>query len=526
MTTAAPAKQFKVTYTSANLDMTELHRLFDAGLAKVRAQAGKDHPLYIDYKPVASAAEPIVDTSPIDTSIVLGRFAAATVEHVDQAVRSARLAQKAWGRAPWKDRVRTLRKAAELIRERKFEIGAVMSLEVGKSRMEAMGDAEESADLIDYYCAQMEENNGYARPLGKLQPNERTQDVLRPYGVFSCIAPFNFPMALSTGMSSAALLAGNAMLYKPAQDTPWTGLQLYEAYRDAGLPAGLFNFVTGKGSAIGDALWKHPGVDGIVFTGSKEVGMHMYREFSTSWPKPTLMELGGKNPAVVTETADLDMAAEGIMKSAFGLQGQKCSACSRVYADRRVYDAFIQKLLEKTKAIAIGDPSQKDVYFGPVINAKAVKTFEEGVASAKQGGKILIGGRRLTDGAFAKGHYVAPTIAELPLDHELFRRELFVPFLSVAPVSGLEQAIAEANKADYGLTAGIFTGKTEEIERYFDEVEAGVCYANRRSGATTGAWPGVQSFTGWKGSGSTGKGGCGPYYVAQFMREQSRTIME
>ncbi|MBI5201575.1 MAG: aldehyde dehydrogenase family protein, partial [Elusimicrobia bacterium] len=181
---------------------------------------------------------------------------------------------------------------------------------------------------------------------------------------------------------------------------------------------------------------------------------------------------------------------------------------------------------EKSKQLKIGDPTQKDVYFGPVINAKAVKTFEDGVASAKKGGKILLGGARLTDGAFAKGNYVAPTIAELPLDHELFRRELFVPFLSIAPVDGLDQAIEESNKAEYGLTAGIFSAKREEIDRYFDEVEAGVCYANRRTGATTGAWPGVQSFTGWKGSGSTGKGGCGPYYVQQFMREQSRTIME
>jgi len=254
--------------------------------------------------------------------------------------------------------------------------------------------------------------------------------------------------------------------------------------------------------------------------------MHMYREFSRNWPKPTLMELGGKNAAIVTESADLDMAAEGIMKSAFGLQGQKCSACSRVYVDSKVADRFIALLVAKTKELKLGNPCERDVYFGPVINAKAVKTFEEAVVSAKKGGKILTGGARLTDGAFAKGNFVAPTIAELPLDHELFMRELFVPFLSVAPVSGLDEALAESNKVEYGLTAGIFSAKKDEVERFFDEVEAGVCYANRRSGATTGAWPGVQSFTGWKGSGSTGKGGCGPYYVQQFMREQSRTVME
>ena len=220
------------------------------------------------------------------------------------------------------------------------------------------------------------------------------------------------------------------------------------------------------------------------------------------------------------------MAAEGIMKSAFGLQGQKCSACSRVYIDKKVAEPFLKTLLEKTAAIKIGDPTQKDVYFGPVINAKAVKTFEAAAVSAQNGGKILAGGKRMTQGALAKGHYVEPTIAQLPLDHPLFRQELFVPFLSVGVVSGLEEAIAESNKAEYGLTAGIFSSQKEEIEKFFDEIESGVCYANRKTGATTGAWPGVQSFCGWKGSGSTGKGGCGPYYVAQFLREQSRTIME
>ncbi len=257
-----------------------------------------------------------------------------------------------------------------------------------------------------------------------------------------------------------------------------------------------------------------------------KVGMRLAREFSEKWPKPVLMELGGKNPAVVTESADLDMAAEGVMKSAFGLQGQKCSACSRVYVDKKVADAFTKLLVEKTKAIKIGEPSQKDVYFGPVINRKAVETFLGAVESAKKGGEILIGGTKLTEGALAKGHFVAPTIARLPLNHELFQRELFVPFLSLGIVSGLDEAIAESNKAEYGLTAGIFSAKRAEIDKFFDEVESGVCYANRRTGATTGAWPGVQSFCGWKGSGSTGKGGCGPYYVAQFMREQSRTVME
>jgi 1-pyrroline-5-carboxylate dehydrogenase len=228
----------------------------------------------------------------------------------------------------------------------------------------------------------------------------------------------------------------------------------------------------------------------------------------------------------VSETADLDAASDGVMKSAFSLQGQKCSACSRVYVHETVYAAFVEKLVAKTKALTIGDPTDKANYMGPVIHDRALKTYLGAVKSAKKGGKIIAGGERLKGGIFDKGLYVPPTIAALPLSHELFFRELFCPFLAVGKVRSLDQAIAESNKAAYGLTAGIFTAKPEEIDRYFDEIESGVCYANRRTGATTGAWPGVQAFCGWKGSGSSGKGGCGPYYVSQFMREQSRTIME
>ena len=518
----------KVTYTSANVDLDAFHRAFDAALAAIRANLGKTYPLYIDGKPVegSGGGEPIRDVSPIDTSVILGTFAASGPAQIDAAVKSARAAQKAWAHRPWQERVAILRKAANLIRERKFDLAATMSIEVGKSRLEAMGDAEESADLIDYYCGQVEEANGFIRPMAKMTPVERNTEVLRPYGVFVCIAPFNFPLALSTGMSWAALITGNAVVYKPAEDTPWTGLKLYEVYRDAGVPAGVFNFLPAHGSIVGDAMWQHPGVDGVVFTGSKGVGMRIYHGLSQQWVKPCLMELGGKNATLVMDTADLDAAAEGVMRSAFSLQNQKCSATSRVYVHQNVAKPFLEKLLEKTKGMKMGDPTERDVYFGPVINAKAVLRWQQGVEQAGREGKILLGGERLKGGVFDKGHFVAPTIAQLPLSSSLFFEELFVPFLAIGEVTSFEQAIAESNKAEYGLTAGLFSEKKEEIERFFDEVEAGVCYVNKRSGATTGAWPGAQPFTGWKGSGSSGKGGCGPWYVQQFVREQSRTVVE
>jgi 1-pyrroline-5-carboxylate dehydrogenase len=264
----------------------------------------------------------------------------------------------------------------------------------------------------------------------------------------------------------------------------------------------------------------------VVFTGSKAVGLRIHAGMSARWIKPCLMELGGKNAAVVTASADLDAAAEGVMRSAFSLQNQKCSATSRVYVDRSVVVPFLERLVEKTRAIRMGDPTERDVFFGPVINQRSVERFERAVVQARSEGTIVLGGERLRGGVFDKGHFVAPTIARLPLSSSLYREELFVPLLAVGEVNGLDEAIAESNAAEYGLTAGIFSADREEVERFFDEIEAGVCYANKRSGATTGAWPGAQAFCGWKGSGSTGKGGCGPYYVAQFLREQNRTVIE
>ena len=521
-TTAQPSK---ITYTSTNVDLDAFHRAFDEAVARTRGAAGKRYPLYIGGRGISTNAEPLVDRSPIDTSVVLGTFDTARAAEVDAAVTAARGAQRAWAGRPYGERVAILRRAAAIIRERKFDLAAVMALEVGKNRLESMGDTEESADLIDYYCRQMEDAAGFRRTMAPMTPIEQNTDVLRPYGVFACIAPFNFPLALSAGMSSGALVAGNAVVYKPAEDTPWTGLKLYEAYRDAGVPAAVFNLVCGRGSIMGDALWRHPGVDGVVFTGSKPVGMRIYHEFSAQYPKPCLLEMGGKNATLVMASADLDAAAEGVMRSAFGLQNQKCSATSRVYVHESVSRRFLELLLAKTAAIVIGDPSERDVYLGPVINAKSVERYERAAAQARTEGTVHCGGRRLTDGALARGFYVAPTVATLPLESSLFREELFVPFLAVAPVPSFDAAIAETNKAEFGLTAGIFSTDTVEVERFFDEVEAGVCYANKRSGATTGAWPGAQAFCGWKGSGSTGKGGCGPYYVSQFMREQSRTVV-
>ena len=344
--------------------------------------------------------------------------------------------------------------------------------------------------------------------------------------MFAVISPFNFPMALAVGPSAAAMMAGNTVVFKPASASAMTAVAIAEAYRDAGVPDGVFNLVMGPGDTVGDELQTNPGIDGIVFTGSFEVGFELFRTFSTRWPRPCIVEMGGKNPAIVLRSADLEEAAEGIMRSAFGYSGQKCSANSRVYVERPVHDELVRLLVEKTEKLAVGDPLPRTAFTGPVIDERAVNRHQQAVAEARRDGTVFTGGERLTDGALARGFYVEPTVVGLPTSHRLFQDELFAPFTAVAPVDSLDEALALANDNIYGLTAGVYSEDQAEVQRFLDEVHAGVLYVNRRAGATTGAWPGVQAFGGWKGSGSTGKSGLSMYYVAQFLREQSHTIVD
>ena len=504
--------------------MEELHRELDAAIERVRASFGRSYPLMIGGREVRAASQ-FEDRSPIDTRILLGTFQQASREQARDAIAAAKAAYPAWSARPWTERVALLKKVADNIRARRWELSALMGYEAGKNRLECVGDVEESADLIEYYCNQIEQHGGFATKLGTLGPNEDNSSVLRPYGVWAVISPFNFPLALAAGPAGGALVAGNTAVLKPASATPLLGYALYEVMAEAGLPPGVFNFITGGGSTAGQELIEHPDVDGIVFTGSKDVGMHLIRDNATRRvPRPLIIEMGGKNPALVMNSADLDKASDGVMRSAFGAQGQKCSACSRVYLTKPIREEFVRLLIEKTRKIRIGNPLNRDVYMGPVINADAVQTFERAVAQARRdGGTILTGGRRLTDGEFAHGHFVEPTIIDgLPTTHPLFSEELFVPITVLGDVASLDEAIDLANGTEYGLTAGVFSEDDGEIQRFFDRIQAGVTYVNRRAGATTGAWPGINSFGGWKASGSTGRGTGGPYYVQQFMREQSR----
>jgi 1-pyrroline-5-carboxylate dehydrogenase len=284
--------------------------------------------------------------------------------------------------------------------------------------------------------------------------------------------------------------------------------------------------VTG-GDEAGDHLAHHDDVDGLTFTGSYPVGMHLYRTVNEGRPKPVACEMGGKNPAIVTASADLDVAAQGVVRGSFGLSGQKCSATSRVYVERPVYDEFVSLLVAKTAELTVGDPFDLSTFMGPVIDRAAVDRFEKAVAEVEStGGKILTGGKVLTEAELAKGNFVQPTVVEAPLNSWVWSEELFVPFVAVAPVDSLDEGLKLANDTEFGLTAGLFSGDEAEIDKWFNEIEAGVTYVNRAAGATTGAWPDIQSFGGWKGSGTSGAGGGGPWYLRLFLREQSRTLVK
>jgi 1-pyrroline-5-carboxylate dehydrogenase len=520
-------KAFKLTYATMFNPPEMLHSRFSEAVNKRKSNLGKEHGMIIDGKEVFATTK-FEDRTPIDTTQVLGIFQNGTAEHANAALAAARKALQGWKTTPWQKRVEFVRKAADLMEDRIFDIAAIMSMEVGKNRMESLGDVAESIELMRYACDQMEANNGYMvtmKPDPLVGMTSTNVSHMKPYGVWLVISPFNFPGALTTGPVGSALVTGNTVVFKPATDTPWVPRMLAECLRDAGIPEGVYNYVTGPGSTLGQALIDNPEVDGITFTGSFDVGMKIYRDFAKGkWVRPIILELGGKNPAIVSKNANLDDAALGIMRSAFGLQGQKCSACSRVFAEEPIYDTLLEKLGIATNQIKIGDPLEKDILLGPVINKNSYQDFQNYCEDAKKGGgKFLTGGNILTEGILAKGYFCAPTIiTDLPEVHRLWKQEMFVPIVTITPIKNLEEGMQRANDVAYGLCAG-FYGSTEEADWFFENIEAGVTYANRPQGATTGAWPGYQPFGGWKGSGATGKNAGGVYYLPMYMREQIHT---
>src|SRR5262245_12929193 len=376
----------KVTYISLSADDPALDAAFTAAIADVRAALGRDYPLHVAGATRAGGA-PIESRSPADARVVIARVATAGEADVRDAVAAARAAFPRWSAVPWQERAAILDRAADLVRERRFELAAWLIFEMGKNCVEALGEIEETADLYAYYAAEMRANGGYVREMGRLVPTDTNTSVLRPYGVWAVIAPWNFPDALLGAPAAAALVAGNTLFMKPSSETPLSGVKLVEIFEQAGVPAGAISCLPGSGRIVGDGLRDHPDVAGLTFTGSYDVGFgQLYRKFANDFPKPCVVEMGGKNPAIVMPSADVAKAVQGVFRSAFGMNGHKCSACSPVYVHRDVADPFLAGLVKAADDVALGDPLNKGVFVGPVATRQSYEDYQRYVATAREAG--------------------------------------------------------------------------------------------------------------------------------------------
>ncbi len=518
----------------------EFDRLFNIAAQGALNSFGGSYPMYIGGKAVL-AKELLEEHSPIDpVNIKIGSFQKGGREHAQLAIAEAQKAFDSWRATDYTERAALFTNAANLLSKKKFGIAAILSYENGKSRYESVGEVDEAIDFMRYYANEMLANKGYIRKThsaastkgvsagfqGAPSNEEKVVIAMKPYGVFGVIAPFNFPISISIGMSVAALITGNTVVFKPSSTdnmTMLTGLKIYELFKEAGLPQGAFNYVTGPGSVIGDELATNDGVAGIAFTGSKATGLGMVSKcFGSGRQKVFVVEMGGKNAAIIARTADLDKAASGVASAAFGFCGQKCSALSRVYVHASVKEQFIGKLIEKVRYMKIGNPIEKDVYIGPLISESARQRYEASMRIARATGRVLYGGNAVKIGL--QGAYVEPAIIETRHDSELVRNELFLPLITIESFTDIDEAIRMANDTEYGLTAGFYSNSKKEISKFGQNMQAGVMYVNRGISATTGAIVGLHTFVGWKASALTGKGTGSKFYLQQFMREQSLSV--
>lgn len=505
--------------------MDDLHKRFDDAVANAQKEFGKTFSNIINGARLPGTGQPFQSTNPADTRQIIGTVQASTKEDVEKAIDAAEAAYPSWSSMDAKQRTKIVRAAGELLRKQKYEFAAWMTLENGKNRIEALNDVDEAIDFLTFYPHLVDRLDGFKIQMGSPVPNENCTSIRKPYGPWAVICPFNFPVAITIGMTAGAIVTGNTVVLKPAADTPIVAFKFVELLESAGLPKGVVNLVIGRGSVAGQALLDSRRIKGIVFTGSRNVGLRVMQSSIDRGGRPVIAEMGGKNPIIVTPNAEMDAAVEGVARSAFGFSGQKCSACSRVYVHESIKDEFTKRLVEWVKANAsVGDPTLKETFVGPLINQAAQDKYLRGVEEARKDGTMLLDGGAMDGEAYAHGFFVKPAIVDgLADDHFVTRTELFSPLLSVYAYHDLEDAVRRANDAEYGLTAGIFSRDAKEQAYFFDTIQSGVTYSNRRSGGSTAAVVAGQSFVGWKNSGNTGNGAGGVYYLYQFTREQSQT---
>jgi len=497
----------------------ENRKRMESALKKVASEFGKEYPMYIGGKPVTTTAK-VSSTNPSHPSQVIAVFQSATAEMANQAVEAAHKVFDSWKRVPAEQRAQCLFRLANLLRERRFEMDALICYEAGKTWPEADADTAETIDFCEFYGREMLRLAGPQ----KVTPmkGEKNYLVYIPLGVGVVIPPWNFPAAIAAGMTMASLVTGNTVVLKPAGDTPTVAAKIVEMAYEAGIPKEALNFVTGAGSVVGDALVRHPKTRYVAFTGSKEVGLRISELAGKAvpgqiWIKRTVLEMGGKDSIIVDEEADVDSAVEGVVQSAFGYQGQKCSACSRAIVSQKIYDDFVQKLVERAKKINVGPSEDPNNFMGPVVSKNAMNTILGYIDVGKKEGKLLLGGDR----APGDGYFLQPTIiADVDPKARISQEEIFGPVLAIIKARDFDHALEIANNTEFGLTGGVYSRNPAKLEKAQENFHVGNLYLNRKC---TGAMVGAHPFGGFNMSGTDSKTG-GKDYLLLFL--QAKTVAE
>lgn len=485
-------------------------------LARVRAQFGREYDLLIAGDRVKSS-EKLISRNPSAPDEIVGLHQRATAEQARTAIEKAFSFFPTWRRVPAEDRAAMLLRAASILRQRKMEFNAWLVYEAGKTWPEAEADVSEAIDFCEYYAREMLRLAG-PHPMVQF-PGERDEMIYIPLGVGVIIAPWNFPLAILTGMTTAALVTGNTVVIKPSSDTPTIAAKFAEVLAEAGFPGASFSLITGSGATIGDLLVEHPKTRFICFTGSKEVGLRINELAARPrpgqiWIKRVIAEMGGKDAIIVDSEANLERAVEGVVVSAYGYQGQKCSACSRAIVDQAVYDEFLERLKARTEQIKVGPADDPENYMGPVINEAAMRSILGYIEIGRREGRLVTGGGR----AGGPGYFLQPTIfAEVGPEARIFQEEIFGPVLAVTRARDFDHALELANNSEYGLTGSVYTTNRDKINRAREEFFVGNLYINRKC---TGAMVGCHPFGGFNMSGTDSKAG-GPDYLLLFLQAKA-----
>jgi 1-pyrroline-5-carboxylate dehydrogenase len=495
----------------------EIRRAMEEALAQVKGELGREYDLVIDGKRIRTG-EKIVSVNPARPGQVVGIHQEPGVELADKAVAAALRAFETWSRKPVEERAELLFRASEIVRERKFTLCAWLTFEVGKNWAEADADVGETIDFLEFYAREALRLAGAKTPIQ--YAGEKNTLKYLPLGVGAVIPPWNFPLAIMAGMTVASIVVGNTVVLKPSVDAPTIAAKFFEILEEAGLPDGVVNLCPGTGPTFGDAIVRHKDVRFIAFTGSKAVGLEIHERAAKTQPgqkfiKRTVLEMGGKDSIIVDASADVDAAVEGVVASAFGFNGQKCSACSRVIIDTAIYDDFVSRVQERIDAIKIGDPVT-NAYAGPVISKTAFERVLRYIEIGKSEGRLLNGGEavKTEDG----GYYVSPTFfADIAPDARIAQEEIFGPVLAAIKSKNFDHALEIANSTEYGLTGAIYSTQRDHLERAAEEFHVGNLYLNRKC---TGAMVGAHPFGGFNMSGTDSKAG-GPDYLLLFTQGKS-----